>query len=61
MDLLPVSHTRPPIPLGSRLWDMQFQAFRNEIPNGTKTPEQALVDIDTTINAELEEIGFFDA
>lgn len=59
MDLLPVSHTRPPIPLGSRLWDLQFQAFRNEIPNGTKTPEQALVDIDTTINAELEEAGFF--
>jgi multiple sugar transport system substrate-binding protein len=59
MDLLPVSHTRPPIPLGSRLWDLQFQALRNEIPNGTKTPEQALVDIDTTINAELEEAGFF--
>jgi multiple sugar transport system substrate-binding protein len=59
MDLLPVSHTRPPIPLGSRLWDLQFQALRNEIPNGTKTPEQALTDIDTTINAELEEAGFF--
>jgi hypothetical protein len=38
---------------------MQFNAFRDEIPNGTKTPEQALVDIDTTINAELEEIDFF--
>jgi multiple sugar transport system substrate-binding protein len=59
MDLLPVSHTRPPIPLGSRLWDMQVNAFRSEIPNGTKTPEQALVDIDTTINAELEAEGFF--
>lgn len=59
MDLLPVSHTRPPIPLGSRLWDLQFKAFRDEIPSGTKTPEQALLDIDTTINAELEEAGFF--
>lgn len=59
MDLLPVSHTRPPIPLGSKLWDMQFRAFREEIPNGTKSPEQALTDIDTTINQELEEIGFF--
>lgn len=59
MDLLPVSHARPPIPLGSRLWDLQFQALTNEIPNGLKTPEQALVDIDTTINAELEEAGFF--
>jgi hypothetical protein len=38
---------------------MQFNAFRNEIPNGTKTPEQALTDIDNTINAALEEIDFF--
>ncbi|MCB0057068.1 MAG: ABC transporter substrate-binding protein, partial [Caldilineaceae bacterium] len=59
MDLLPVSHTRPPIPLGSKLWDLQFTAFRDEIPHGVKTPEQALTDIDTTINAELEELGFF--
>jgi maltose-binding protein MalE len=59
MDLLPVSHSRPPIPLGSRLWDMQVNAFRNEIPNGVKTPEEALVFIDETINAELEEAGFF--
>lgn len=59
MDLLPVSHSRPPIPLGSKLWDMQFTAFRDEIPHGTKTPEQALKDIDDTINKELEELGFF--
>ncbi len=59
MDLLPVSHTRPPIPLGSKLWDLQFTAFRDEIPHGTKTPEQALTDIDETINPELEELGFF--
>jgi multiple sugar transport system substrate-binding protein len=59
MDLLPVSHTRPPIPAGSMLWDLQAQALRDEIPSGTKTPEQALTDIDTTINAELEEMGFF--
>lgn len=59
MDLLPVSHTRPPIPLGSQLWDLQFKAFRDEIPHGTKTPEQALTDIDTEINKGLEDIGFF--
>ncbi len=61
MDLLPVSHTRPPIPLGSKLWDMQFKAHRDEIPHGLKTPEQALIDIDEAINAELEEMGFFEA
>jgi multiple sugar transport system substrate-binding protein len=59
MDLLPVSHARPPIPFGSKLWDLQFKAFRDEIPNGLKTPEQALTDIDTEINADLEEAGFF--
>ncbi|MEZ4662936.1 MAG: ABC transporter substrate-binding protein [Caldilineaceae bacterium] len=59
MDLLPVSHARPPIPLGSKLWDLQVKAFRDEIPHGLKTPEQALMDIDTEINAGLEEIGFF--
>jgi len=59
MDLLPVSHTRPPIPLGSQLWDMQFTAFRDEIPHGTKTPEEALTNIDDVINKGLEDIGFF--
>ncbi|MFZ1753307.1 MAG: extracellular solute-binding protein, partial [Caldilineaceae bacterium] len=59
MDLLPVSHTRPPIPLGSKLWDMQFTAFTDEIPHGTKTPEEALTNIDDVINKGLEEIGFF--
>ncbi|MEZ4870179.1 MAG: ABC transporter substrate-binding protein [Caldilineaceae bacterium] len=59
MDLLPVSHTRPPIPFGSQLWDLQVKALRDEIPHGTKTPEQALTDIDTTINKQLEDAGFF--
>ena len=31
----------------------------DEIPHGTKTPEQALTDIDNTINKDLEEAGFF--
>lgn len=59
MDLLPVSHTRPPIPLGSQLWDLQFKAFRDEIPHGLKTPEESLQYIDDTINKGLEDIGFF--
>lgn len=59
MDLLPVSHARPPIPFGSKLWDLQVRAFRDEIPHGTKTPEQALMDIDEEINGDLEEAGFF--
>ena len=59
MDLLPVSSARPPIPLGSKLWDLQVKAFRDEIPHGLKTPEEALTDIDEEINAGLEEIGFF--
>ena len=59
MELLPVSHARPPIPLGSKLWDLQVKAFRDEIPHGLKTPEESLTAIDEEINAGLEEIGFF--
>lgn len=59
MDLLPVSHSRPPIPFGSKLWDLQVKALQDEIPHGTKTPEQALTDIDTTINKDLQDAGFF--
>ena len=59
MDLLKVSHTRPPIPKGSLLWDSLFKAFRDEIPHGKKTPEQALTDVDKQVNDELEKIGFF--
>jgi multiple sugar transport system substrate-binding protein len=59
MDLLPVSHSRPPIPFGSKLWDLQVKALQDEIPHGTKTPEQALKDIDDTINKDLQDAGFF--
>lgn len=59
MDLLPVSHARPPIPFGSKLWDLQVKAYTDEIPHGLKTIEQALEDIDTEINKDLEEAEFF--
>ena len=59
MDLLPVSHARPPIPFGSKLWDLHVKAYTDEIPHGLKTVEQALEDIDTEINKDLEEAGFF--
>jgi multiple sugar transport system substrate-binding protein len=59
MDLLPVSHTRPPIPFGSKLWDLHVKAYQDEIPHGLKTPEQAMQDIDTEINKDLEDAGFF--
>jgi len=59
MDLLPVSHTRPPIPFGSKLWDLHVKAYTDEIPHGLKTVEQAMQDIDDEINRDLEEAGFF--
>jgi multiple sugar transport system substrate-binding protein len=59
MDLLPVSHTRPPIPAGSLLWDELFKAFRDDIPHGKKTAEEALTAVDEKVNARLEEMGFF--
>lgn len=53
MDLLKVSHARPPLPVGSLLWDEQVKA-RDAIMNGQKTPEQALKDVDDKVNPELK-------
>jgi ABC-type glycerol-3-phosphate transport system substrate-binding protein len=58
MDLLPVSHTRPPIPAGSLLWDRLVQS-RDEIVHGTLEPEASLQAVDEVVNAELEKLGFF--
>ncbi len=58
MDLLPVSHTRPPIPAGSLLWDELVKA-RAAIWHGTTPPEDALKAVDDKVNAELEKLGFF--
>jgi len=58
MDLLPVSHTRPPIPAGSLLWDELVKA-RDAIWHGTTPPEDALKAVDDKVNAELEKLGFF--
>jgi ABC-type glycerol-3-phosphate transport system substrate-binding protein len=58
MDLLPVSHTRPPIPAGSLLWDELVKA-RDAIWHGTSTPEDALKAVDDKVNAELDKLGFF--
>ncbi len=58
MDLLPVSHTRPPIPAGSLLWD-SLVASRDEIVHGTLDPEASLKAVDDKVNAELEKLGFF--
>ncbi len=58
MDLLPVSHTRPPIPAGSLLWD-SLVASRDEIVHGTLEPEASLKAVDDKVNAELEKLGFF--
>jgi multiple sugar transport system substrate-binding protein len=58
MDLLPVSHTRPPIPAGSLLWDELVKA-RDAIWHGTSAPADALKAVDDKVNAELEKLGFF--
>jgi multiple sugar transport system substrate-binding protein len=57
IDLLPVSHTRPPIPAGSLLWDELVKA-RDDIIHG-KPPDQRLKQVDDKVNAELEKMGFF--
>lgn len=57
IDLLPVSHTRPPIPAGSLLWDELYKA-RADIIHG-QDPETRLKAVDDLVNAELEKLGFF--
>lgn len=57
IDLLPVSHTRPPIPAGGLLWDELYKA-RADIIHG-QDPEARLTVVDQMINAELEKLGFF--
>jgi multiple sugar transport system substrate-binding protein len=57
MDLLPVSHTRPPIPAGSLLWDELYKA-RSDIIHGS-APADRLKQVDDKVNAELEKLGFF--
>lgn len=57
IDLLPVSHTRPPIPAGGLLWDELYKA-RADIIHG-QDPAARLQAVDELINAELEKLGFF--
>lgn len=57
MDLLPVSHTRPPIPAGSMLWDELGKA-RDDIEHG-QDPATRLKAVDDKVNAELDKLGFF--
>jgi maltose-binding protein MalE len=57
MDLLPVSHTRPPVPAGSLLWDELVKA-RADIVHG-QAPAERLKAVDDKVNAELDKLGFF--
>jgi multiple sugar transport system substrate-binding protein len=57
IDLLPASHTRPPIPAGSLLWDELYKA-RSDILHG-QDPATRLKAVDDKVNAELEKLGFF--
>jgi multiple sugar transport system substrate-binding protein len=60
MDLLPVSHTRPPIPAGSLLWD-SLVSSRDEIIHGKVAPAASLKAVDDKVNAELDKLGYFKA
>lgn len=59
IELLPVSHTRPPIPAGSLLWDELYKS-RSDIIHG-QDPATRLKAVDDKVNAELEKLGFFKA
>ncbi len=53
MDLLPIANCRPPLPVGNFLWNAQVEA-RDLIIHGQKTPKQAMDDITTEANKQME-------
>ena len=53
MDMLPIANTRPPVPIGQFLWTALAEA-RDLIIHGVKTPQEALDDVTTNSNKEME-------
>ena len=53
MDMLPIANTRPPVPIGQFLWTALAEA-RDLIIHGVKTPQEALDDVTTSSNKEME-------
>jgi multiple sugar transport system substrate-binding protein len=53
MDLLPIANTRPPVPIGQFLWTALGEA-RDLVIHGTKTPKQALDDVQANAIKEME-------
>jgi multiple sugar transport system substrate-binding protein len=53
MDLLKIADTRPPVPIGQFLWTALVEA-RDLVIHGTKTPKEALDDVQKNSEKEME-------
>lgn len=51
--LLPTAKSRPPLPVGALLWD-ELTAARDYVINGQKAPKQALDDVISRVQPELD-------
>jgi multiple sugar transport system substrate-binding protein len=53
LDLLPISKSRPPIPVGALYWDRLKDAEEAVISN-SQTPDQALQTVDQTVQPQMD-------
>jgi len=56
LDLLPSAHSRPPLAVGGIYWDALTQA-QGSVELNTKTPQEALAEVQTTVQPRLDEVG----
>jgi multiple sugar transport system substrate-binding protein len=56
LDLLPDAKNRPPLAVGGIYWDALTQA-QGAVELNTKTPQEALAEVETTVQPRLDEVG----
>ena len=53
LEMLPFARSRPALPVGALLWD-ELTSARDYVINGDKTPQQALDDVVSRVQPELD-------
>src|SRR2546426_6494633 len=56
LDLLPGAHSRPPLAVGGIYWDA-LTAAQGSVELNTKTPQDALAEVASTVQPRLDEVG----
>jgi ABC-type glycerol-3-phosphate transport system substrate-binding protein len=56
LELLPDAKNRPPLAVGGIYWDA-LTAAQGAVELNTKTPQDALAEVETTVQPRLDEVG----